>query len=140
MPSLLLATAPGNEALDPLETAAAALETQAEVLRVQAAALRAMRVVSSTPIAATAETLKTRQQAAAAFGVSLATWDRECASGAIPYLVVGDSRRFDLQQVRAALQARTEAPAPRALPALDAAPVPSGVRRVSVGGRRTVSK
>ena len=39
-----------------------------------------------------------------ALGVSLATIDRLCRDGRIPFLRVGDARRFDLVGVRAALE------------------------------------
>jgi excisionase family DNA binding protein len=45
-----------------------------------------------------------------ALGVSMPTIDRLCREGRVPYVQVGESRRFDLQAVRAALAA----PAPSA--------------------------
>ncbi len=48
-----------------------------------------------------------------ALGVSTATVDRLCRQGRMPFVIVGEVRRFDLEVVRAALGGRTEgAPVP----------------------------
>ena len=41
-----------------------------------------------------------------ALGVSTASVDRLCREGRIPFVLVGEVRRFDLDAVRAALEAR----------------------------------
>ncbi len=46
-----------------------------------------------------------------ALGISVATVDRLCRAGAIPFVHVGDARRFDLEAVRAALRP-SDTPAP----------------------------
>lgn len=47
--------------------------------------------------------LLSKQDLAVQLGVSVATIDRLCREELIPWLVVGDSKRFDLEEVRAAL-------------------------------------
>jgi len=89
---------------------AALLRAQAEALRAQAAAIDAQAQVLEThrlvtPRAAEPAPLLSKQQLATALGVSSATIDRLCRERAIPFLTVGDSRRFDLVSVRLSLEA-----------------------------------
>jgi excisionase family DNA binding protein len=74
-----------------------------------------------------------------ALGVSTATVDRLCRERRIPYVHVGDVRRFDLDAVRAALgsphQNREPAPSSASDPAGRSA-VPGDIRLLSRGGRR----
>lgn len=74
-----------------------------------------------------------------ALSVSIASIDRLCRDDRIPYVVVGDVRRFDLEAVREALRASAPGPvkverpaptAPGATPRADEAPIP-GVRLLS---------
>lgn len=78
--------------------------------------------------------LVSKQEAARHFNVSTATIDRLCRSGEIPYITIGDSRRFDLVAVRAALE--TRATQPVASPASSPPETSTGgVRRLSRGTR-----
>jgi excisionase family DNA binding protein len=98
-----------------------AIDAQAQML--EAESPLAPRLAEPAP-------LLSKQQLAAALGVSTAKVDRLCRDGAIPFLTVGDSRRFDPISVRAALEARAaEQPTPLPQPAPEAAA--SGVRRLS---------
>jgi excisionase family DNA binding protein len=70
-----------------------------------------------------------------ALGVSTATVDRLCRTKRIPFVVVGDARRFDLESVRAALTATGVEPDPkRVAPAASA--TLRGVRLLTRGGGR----
>ncbi len=71
--------------------------------------------------------LVAKQAAASALGISTATLDRLVRAGRVPYVLVGDSRRFDVAVVRAALA--VEANAPTAESQRRATPIP-GVRRL----------
>jgi excisionase family DNA binding protein len=63
---------------------------------------------------ATGPALLTKQTLAAALSTSTATIDRLVRDGRIPFVRLGDSRRFDLADVRAALDVeRAERVAPR---------------------------
>jgi excisionase family DNA binding protein len=105
-----------------LRAQADAIEAQAQVL--EATAPAAARVVEPSP-------LLSKQQLAAALGVSTATVDRLCRERAIPFLTVGDSRRFELLAVREALAMRkAEEPPSSARAALE-----TGVRRLTRGRR-----
>lgn len=55
--------------------------------------------------------LLSKANLARALDVSTATVDRLCREGSIPFVLVGESRRFDLGEVRAALP-RNDAAAP----------------------------
>jgi excisionase family DNA binding protein len=117
---------------------AALLRAQAHALRVQADAIdaQAQMLEANPPVTlavAEAAPLLSKQQLASALGVSTATVDRLCRDQAIPFLTVGDSRRFDLMSVRAALEARAVEQPPA--PPQPAPAIPSGVRRLSRGGR-----
>ncbi len=50
-----------------------------------------------------ASPLLSKQELATALGVSPASIDRLCRDGKIPYQLVGEARRFDLEEVRASL-------------------------------------
>jgi excisionase family DNA binding protein len=87
---------------------AALLRAQAHALRAQADAIDAQaRVLEANvpvgPSVAEPAPLLSKQQLASALGVSTATIDRLCRESAIPFLTVGDSRRFELMAVREAL-------------------------------------
>ncbi len=76
--------------------------------------------------------LLSKQQLASALAVSTATIDRLCREHTIPFLTVGDSRRFELARVREALEARTaETTKPPRQPEAN----PGGVRVLSRRGR-----
>lgn len=111
------------------------------------AALIAARLPVAAPSPAP-EPLVTRHELARLLAVSIATVDRLDREGQ-PYVRIGDAKRYDVGAVfawhreRTAAEPRTTAPTPRLPPAPAARrsepePVaaPSGVRRVSVGGRR----
>lgn len=57
----------------------------------------------SATTSATSPTLIDKRSLAHALGVSPATVDRLCRNGRMPFVVVGEVRRFDLVAVRAAL-------------------------------------
>jgi excisionase family DNA binding protein len=111
-----------------LRAQAVALRAQADSIEAQAQVLEAN--VTVAPCAPEPAPLLSKQQLAAALGVSTATIDRLCREGAIPFLPVGDSRRFDLGSVRQALEARAAEELPESSPH---APEdrPSGVRVLS---------
>jgi len=71
-------------------------------------------------------------QLAEALSVSVTTVNRLCRSGRIPFEVVGDTRRFDLQAVRAAL--RTSSPEPRQGRRRESQTSMKGIRLLSRGG------
>lgn len=84
---------------------------------------------------ADAAPLVCKQELARVLSVSTPTVDRLTRDGVIPFVRVGDSRRYDVAAVRAALEARTAAE-PKALPASSTPPtLTGGVRRVSRGSR-----
>ena len=91
---------------DPVELAARALEVQAEALRAQACALRAMRSASGEK--STSGPLVDKSTLAKALDASIPTIDRLCRASVIPFVYVGDVRRFDVAAVRAALEKHTE--------------------------------
>jgi excisionase family DNA binding protein len=109
---------------------AAFLRAQADAIlaaaTAQAAALRAAADVVEQGAPPPARLLSS-QDCAAALGVSVATLNRRVGEGAIPYVTIGDSRRFDLDAVRAALAEHAVRPA-EGDPANDAT---AGVRRLS---------
>ncbi len=66
--------------------------------------------LAATTSAASAPALVTKQAAAGALGISTGTLDRLVRAGRVPFVKVGDVRRFDLAAVRAslvAIEART---------------------------------
>lgn len=77
-----------------------------------------------------ASALLSKQGLATALVVSTATVDRLVRESRIPFFLVGDSRRFDLGEVRAALRA------PPDKPVLDPQPMPSSAPLVRYGRRR----
>jgi excisionase family DNA binding protein len=81
---------------------------------------------------ATSPTLIDKRGLAHALGVSPATVDRLCRSGRMPFVVVGEVRRFDLLAVRAALTeghgSHAASPPPASAPSQ--API-AGVRLLS---------
>jgi excisionase family DNA binding protein len=82
--------------------------------------------------------LVSKQGLATALGVSTATVDRMAKDGAIPYVLVGEVRRFDLDEVRAALVARTPKVHPRQpVAAEEVPPSPVDLVRYSKRRRRT---
>jgi hypothetical protein len=120
--------------LDAIELAALALERQADALHAQATALQMLkkheRDVSLTPAPAC---LVDRSGLATALAISLPTVDRLCKAGTIPWIQIGDVRRFDLGAVRSALQkcaAKAKVNMSR-VGSDEADGAPSGVRRVS---------
>lgn len=84
----------------------------------------AERLASTRSPAITARLL-CKSELAAALGVSIATIDRDQA---IPFVIVGDSRRYDLAAVLAAL-------AEKSTPVKAPAAPPAGVRLLSRGGQ-----
>jgi hypothetical protein len=77
--------------------------------------------------ASTLGALVDKRRLADALGVSVATIDRQSAKGRIPFLLVGEHRRYDIVAVRAALEA-----VPAVAPAAKASrELVSGVRRLS---------
>lgn len=91
----------GGEVNDPLDALLAALAAKLAPLLLAA--------MAPTLPGAPAEIapLLTKQQLGSALNVSTATIDRGCREGWLPFLLVGDVRRFDLAAVRAALLTRT---------------------------------
>ena len=90
---------------------AALLRAQADALRAQANAIdaQAQMLEASALLDARASEpapLLSKQHLALALGVSTATIDRLCRERAIPVVTVGDARRFELVNVRQALEAR----------------------------------
>jgi len=92
------------------------------------------------PVAPRAVTpLVDKRMLAHALGVSIPSIDRLCRSQRIPYVLVGEVRRFDLEAVREALRAsapgpvnaeRPSPPAPAPAPCSEEVPIP-GVRLLS---------
>jgi hypothetical protein len=78
--------------------------------------------------AAPASPLLDKKALAYALGVSTATIDRMCRHGRVPFVLVGEVRRFDLEAVRTALGAHHEeargAAGAVAPPAHGSSPVP----------------
>jgi hypothetical protein len=81
-----------------------------------------------------------KKDLAHALGVSIASVDRLSRDGRIPWVPVGDVRRFDLEAVRQALRAQAPGPVkadgpptPSSASACDDAPIP-GVRLLSRNG------
>jgi hypothetical protein len=83
-----------------------------------------------------------KRMLAHALGVSIPSVDRLCRSQRIPYVLVGEVRRFDLEAVREALRAsapgpvkveRPSPPAPACAPCSEELPIP-GVRLLSRHG------
>jgi hypothetical protein len=102
-----------------------------DLVRGEVAAALAVRAVSPSPTP-----FVDGRELCRLLACSPATRDRLVRAG-MPHVLVSESRRYDVAACHAWLEARTEAPAPRALPALEAAPARTGVRRVSAGrGRR----
>lgn len=80
--------------------------------------------------------LATKQAAAAALGISTATLDRRIAEGVVPFVQVGDVKRFDLDAIRAAIVANTPPIAAVERPHACSPATPlAGVRRLSRGAR-----
>ena len=115
-----------------LRAQADALEVQARTLRAQADALEAGVVESARSTSASSEPLRTTQQCAADLGISVATLNRMVRAGQVPWLPVGDSKRFDMTAVREALAARAARAKTPPVPASSLpAPSMSGVRCLS---------
>jgi hypothetical protein len=70
-----------------------------------------------------------------ALGVSTATVDRLCRQQRVPFVLVGEVRRFDLAAVRAALAEQRPSSEPRKAAAERQAP-PGGIRLLSREPRR----
>jgi excisionase family DNA binding protein len=81
------------------------------------------------------DALLNKRALAHALGVSTATVDRLCRTRRIPFVVVGDARRFDLAAVRAALATTPSSPSPKLAPPEEAAGL-HGVKLLTRGGRR----
>ncbi len=88
-----------------LRAQARALRAQADATDAQAQMLEAQARIA--PRASGVAPLLSKQQLATLLSVSTATIDRLCREQAIPFLTVGDARRFELLRVRQALEART---------------------------------
>jgi excisionase family DNA binding protein len=117
-----------------LRAQARQLRAQADVFDAQADAFEAARATSTPSAPSSPAPLLTPHECAAALGVSIATLNRRVNEGAIPYVQIGDARRYDLERVHAALAAAPRVPQ---LPPVASAPEPQparGVRRVSAGG------
>jgi excisionase family DNA binding protein len=122
---------PANPLNDLLELVrSAAREGVVEALRAQG------------PVAPKAVTpLVDKRMLAHALGVSIPSIDRLCRSQRIPYVLVGELRRFDLEAVREALRASAPGPLkvehspapPAAAPCSEEVPIP-GVRLLSRHG------
>ena len=81
------------------------------------------------------DTLLNKRALAHALGVSTATIDRLCRAKRIPFVIVGDARRFDLASVRAALATTPASPDSKRLPPGESATL-HGVKLLTRGGRR----
>jgi hypothetical protein len=122
---------PANPLNDLLELVrSAAREGVVEALRAQA------------PVGPRAPTpLVDKRMLAHALGVSIPSIDRLCRNQRIPYVLVGEVRRFDLEAVREALRAPAPGavkvehspPPPAAAPCSEQVPIP-GVRLLSRHG------
>jgi hypothetical protein len=132
----------------PPEIVAQAAQHFAAALAVLAPYLGAVHAPPASESARPAEPLVDRRELARCLSVSVAQVDRLVAQG-MPFLVVGESKRFDVAEVRAWCRAKAEqeaaAPsssAPRALPsrAANDEPATGGVRILSrprsAGGAR----
>jgi hypothetical protein len=111
----------------------AAREGAVEALQTQAAA-------ATKPM----NPLIDKRTLAQALGVSMASIDRLCRDERIPFVLVGEVRRFDLEAVRQALPARAPGPVqseparppPAAAPISPSLEIPiAGVKLLSRGGR-----
>ena len=90
------------------------------------------------PTAPPADPLLDKRALAHALGVSTAKVDRLCREGRIPFVRVGEVRRFDLAAVRAALEAGDERERDeRGKPPADAAPPAGRVAGVRLLSRRS---
>jgi hypothetical protein len=148
--ALVASTAAPSSAPSPTS---ACLRAQARQVRAQLAALAAVADaldaqadaldVAPAPDAPSAQ-LVPPHACAAALGISIATLNRRVNEGIVPFVQIGDARRYDVAEVRAALAAAPSSTStPRQLPpaASDSGPElvtasPAGVRRVSTGGKR----
>ncbi len=81
------------------------------------------------------DTLLDKRALAHALGVSTATVDRLCRARRIPFVIVGDVRRFDLASVRAALIAASANAEPKAAAAPELAGL-RGIKLLTRGGGR----
>jgi hypothetical protein len=81
------------------------------------------------------DALLDKRALAHALGVSTATVDRLCRARRIPFVIVGDVRRFDLACVRAALATAPAEAEPKRLAPADAASL-RGVKLLTRGGRQ----
>jgi hypothetical protein len=70
-----------------------------------------VELASVAPASATPAALVDKRTAAHALGISTTGLDRLTAAGRVPYVRVGDVRRYDLAAVRAALETTAESPA-----------------------------
>ncbi len=80
-----------------------------------------------------------KRELALSLGVSAATIDRLCRQGRIPFILVGEVRRFDFDAVRAALETKPEPADAPANPASQSAPrdrLGANVRMLSRGTRQ----
>jgi hypothetical protein len=118
---------------DAIDAQADAHEAIARALRAQAAARRAR---DGAPVAhAAPEPLVGRHEIARLLDVSVATVDRLDREGQ-PHVRVGDTKKYDRGEVLAWHRARPAEEKPATAPAELPPAATSGVRRVSVGGRR----
>jgi excisionase family DNA binding protein len=69
-----------------------------------------VELASVAPASATPAALVDKRTAAHSLGVSSATLDRLVAAGRIPFVKVGDHRRFDCAKVREALETTPATP------------------------------
>jgi excisionase family DNA binding protein len=80
-----------------------------ELLALVREAVRA-ELATFAPASTAPAPLADKRSAAHALGISSATLDRLVAAGRVPFVRVGDHRRYDLAQVRAALATTPAAP------------------------------
>ena len=114
-----------NQANDPLAALLELIRTAARQGAEQAIISRSGATLPATT------PLVDKRGLAHALGISPATVDRLCRDGRIPFLRVGDVRRFDLDQVRAALAANS-APASEVRT--------TTAKRTQIGGVRLLSR
>lgn len=108
-----------------------ALDALVELLADRVAA----RLQESRPNTAPPSPMLTKRALATALDVSTATIDRMVEDGRIPFFVVGESKRFDLAEVRAAIRAPAPEPKPN-LRLVEPAPKP---RAVWAGRRKKIA-
>ena len=105
------------------------MKRRPRALRAHADAIEAGAAAIVPLTSSSTDTLRTTHECAAELRISVATLNRMVKAGKVPWVPVGESKRFDMTKVRAALAATTEA---KTSPTLaPAQPAPSGVRCLS---------